>query len=993
MGVGTFLRSSGVLLQGSCTHYQVRNFRFGLWSSYLDSNLEKESRRRHRVIKHKYLEAVNSRLSWDRHFPGYPKAYGLKGFMCSAWNNQNMRLGGGWANVDELRKPREMQDKDPIAGTAGMQERYQSNIRDIQDRLRVLRSSMEAYRARPISQRQKFDDNSSSSAKFTSSRSTTCSRPLMYDSPAPSEICENEGSRRRFQTQSGSQEYDIDPITNRKVYKNVPNTNLDSTYESTEIPVKTFDSYRSHFHTFQTPDSNPEATIIGDLKGSAETLESLDPVQEGLKDYDSKANYSNGAFYDVSGCGIDYGDSTQFGLKDYDEKLRRKASEAGLSEDKAGHASSIQNPKKVAWDTDVHKEIRHYEYKISRPKRLVEAIQEYEANRPKHSNILFGGRYAKQPPLLQAIEDFEHSRGEAKDQALSDGTLDPLLKAIYEYRESIQGELLFTLKHDKSNDENHTDVMSTLEIIHSIDEYQSSIRQALLPDTQVPLSLSENSGLEDYDHKVDYSRGKCRSIFSKAQEDTTEDLDLLRASDVRAASGILKDPQKETEEEKSAKREELEQAFKDSQDHGPEEELAAVNKVKECRSRNFERSSKGDSTIKASEEGDLTQNLKASPRDIPRNLTGESVCDFPEEFETSWQKQDSGTLMPKFSSSQQSETNVKSINPYHEPELTGVNIKLSKIETTLDRGVHHEAHTAATMNKQEHGMSSKLQGYDDLSKPMSSYGMLRDSDRDTRVSEKVDAKFAHNIRDINESECGSIESNHRQAPEDHNNTRRPLSITQDTKEHECDLRPNMYMILAYDPTMQSVSAAETTSIVEDVSSPLTPAEVLLRLSNPAKFFPHFQPLQSQGYEIVSGSGDVLVFRKVRAGQALGTKYEDKISVDQKYRKKVTNPIDGMQGNPIATTGDFASPTGFVNYDLPRGSEPPFKSNIDVRREEPIFSGKSSWQSDENNRSRKKSRGKKMFVSAVWVAGCCYAVGVVTEFFKTGGIDGIGPQGF
>jgi hypothetical protein len=73
----------------------------------------------------------------------------------------------------------------------------------------------------------------------------------------------------------------------------------------------------------------------------------------------------------------------------------------------------------------------------------------------------------------------------------------------------------------------------------------------------------------------------------------------------------------------------------------------------------------------------------------------------------------------------------------------------------------------------------------------------------------------------------------------------------------------LYKILVYDPTMQCIETAETTSIVPDSAAPLTPAEVLLRISNPAKFFSHFAPLQAQGFEIVAGSGDVLIFRKVR----------------------------------------------------------------------------------------------------------------------------------
>jgi hypothetical protein len=101
----------------------------------------------------------------------------------------------------------------------------------------------------------------------------------------------------------------------------------------------------------------------------------------------------------------------------------------------------------------------------------------------------------------------------------------------------------------------------------------------------------------------------------------------------------------------------------------------------------------------------------------------------------------------------------------------------------------------------------------------------------------------------------------------------------------------------------------------------------------------------------------------------------------------------MQSSPIAATGNFASPTGFVNHDLPV-SDPPFKSNIDVRREEPVFSGKSNWQGDtESTRRKSKGRGKRLLIGAAWVAGCSYAIGVVAEFFRTGGMDGRGPKGF
>lgn len=211
--------------------------------------------------------------------------------------------------------------------------------------------------------------------------------------------------------------------------------------------------------------------------------------------------------------------------------------------------------------------------------------------------------------------------------------------------------------------------------------------------------------------------------------------------------------------------------------------------------------------------------------------------------------------------------------------------------------------------------------------------------------------------------------------------------------------PTRYKILAYDPTMQVINVAETTSTATDSFSALTPPEVLLRLSNPARFFPHFQPLQAQGYEIVSGSGDVLVFRKVRDADPTTPQESSTGSTTTSSLpspRKFINPIDGMQCILQPATGNFASPTGFVNHDLP--SEPPFVSSINDRREEPAFSGrKTAWPEDElgdglAGRETRKT-GRKLLIGAAWVAACSYAVGVVSEFFKTGGSDGRGPVGF
>lgn len=208
--------------------------------------------------------------------------------------------------------------------------------------------------------------------------------------------------------------------------------------------------------------------------------------------------------------------------------------------------------------------------------------------------------------------------------------------------------------------------------------------------------------------------------------------------------------------------------------------------------------------------------------------------------------------------------------------------------------------------------------------------------------------------------------------------------------------PMLYKVLVYDPTMQNIDMAETTSIVPDSSAPLTPAEVLLRISHPAKFFPHFAPLQAQGFEIVSGSGDVLIFRKVREAVPEAPQRQQSTA-----EAASVNPIDMTGGrhdyNYAVAAGRFASPTGFVNYDLP----PPKDSSSQAQAAQTSVSGEDfapvsgeegAAGAKEEPAGKTKSVAKRVAVGAAWLAGLSYSLGVVSEYFKTGGSDGKGPKG-
>lgn len=223
----------------------------------------------------------------------------------------------------------------------------------------------------------------------------------------------------------------------------------------------------------------------------------------------------------------------------------------------------------------------------------------------------------------------------------------------------------------------------------------------------------------------------------------------------------------------------------------------------------------------------------------------------------------------------------------------------------------------------------------------------------------------------------------------------------------------LYKVLVYDSTAQTISIAETSSLVGDFTSALSPAAALSRLSHPTKFLPHFASLEADGFEIVSGSGDVLVFRKARpsaveqheASRAAAEATTDTSSSGSEPSGPPINPID-MTGRPKFMTpasANFASPTGYVAYpeseavDLPPPPRPRIKYDRDVRREEPVYSGPETRSYDGETgqeRQRKKAGvGKRILVGGVWVAGISYGLGVVSEYFVTGGVDGTGPTGF
>ncbi len=223
----------------------------------------------------------------------------------------------------------------------------------------------------------------------------------------------------------------------------------------------------------------------------------------------------------------------------------------------------------------------------------------------------------------------------------------------------------------------------------------------------------------------------------------------------------------------------------------------------------------------------------------------------------------------------------------------------------------------------------------------------------------------------------------------------------------------IYKILAYDSNTGKMTTADTTSSHGRKEEALSPSSVLLRINRPTKFFPYITSMQADDYEIVSGRDDMLVFQKMRDTAAaspgisrtteLGpivTQTQPAMSTTQEHCQK-GNSGASLSSSDFRTTV-FPPPLAHPTPSRSTISSTPTSASHKATREEDVFSAPSrKWQdSTNNNDSKSHSKKSKIRKAArrvlwvgVWTAGCAYAVGVVAEYFRTGGANGLGPQGF
>lgn len=873
------------------------------------------------------------------------------------------------------------------------------------------------------------------------------------EEPASSHQNRNRNRKRRrarpskytmdsvFDQPAEMEEYVIDPITNRKVAKQPPFSN--SIHDGGDIPVKTFKDYRSQF---ASPDSVSEHAdlvkqqtqlyhLSNEFSASDRAPESEKKKFEVFKYEADGSRFSTSTEKDASSAAMDprYDDLLRYRpLQDsaVDENLA--SSVAGLSgnaqdipqhgivsDEAHGKFDDLQPPQEntdgFGYKSVVADEIANRVKRIerhdldqmdsttvgpdisSKAEPMDAELDQRISDRHESKPLGFREEFVK-PEVLRrfrssidplepgdfpesTVEDLRAKYGSAELKQFTTvrpvetgETFDPAADEELLFRNEFEG--IQTFPSEQPNDpETHRDppgsmypeaeasAISEMQQTQEVMDAQIGYEQRINPkeELNVPLSVSETME-KVVSVKQGHGRKPGNSQFEASEGMKDENVSTSEASSPLQPSLERLTSVKQGQGKQSNYREMLEalmsqhERLSDAQDH---EAIVSVQKAK-AKNREVE---------------------------VPqRKLTGNYMRDFPEEFEKSW-TQTLSSMPVEAEMSFEAEAQVESESMEGGLEGGFGRPSASKIQPALDRhnisqvAINEAGHVAKESHDPDRQSEQTSDGIEQggiVSEMKDEMITAVEADDSTAIGKESKANAAEEL-------CGAFEES--------------SSISGN--------EPVLYKILAYDPTMQKVNMAETTSLVPDFTSALSPADALLRLSHPTKFFPHFASLEAEGFEIASGSGDVLVFRKVRPSKSeqveeTPTEAATTASVEPSSNESPVNPID-MTGRPRVASpasANFASPTGYVKYEnLPETEAsklppppPPHRVayNINLRREEPVYSGPK--QRNHGEQKQRKSLGHRLLLGGVWVAGISYGLGVVSEYFTTGGMDGLGPQG-
>lgn len=276
---------------------------------------------------------------------------------------------------------------------------------------------------------------------------------------------------------------------------------------------------------------------------------------------------------------------------------------------------------------------------------------------------------------------------------------------------------------------------------------------------------------------------------------------------------------------------------------------------------------------------------------------------------------------------------------------------------------------------------------------------------------------------------------------------RPLSTTApETTNLEVQKAPklNTYCVLAYDSATQTVKSADATTLAPFLKEEsLLPFDALKCLSNPGRFLPHVMSLGDKGYELVSGTSNILVFKKEVTPEELaeikktdarkestpsGSGFQQIPNIDQhsirnigggwhyvppsqKDAQECCEAIHAIftakQQQALANIEEKhqkAEAADKTAMDDTKGKEQPFEeaqkqqcasssspshtSSDKVHRQETVFSGSRQGRWVDHSVKAKKGKRrrrkivKRILTACAYTAACCYAVGVASEMIQS-----------
>ncbi|KAL8905522.1 MAG: hypothetical protein Q9207_002584 [Kuettlingeria erythrocarpa] len=541
------------------------------------------------------------------------------------------------------------------------------------------------------------------------------------------------------------------------------------------------------------------------------------------------------------------------------------------------------------------------------------------------------------------------------------------------------------------------------------------------------------------------------------EENKTEDVDLLRASDVRAASGLGTRSKRETEEERRQRRDRLEARFNENlRNFGQSEGLLreSMNGLVEIKQTRKEADArKAYEAYEAGYANEISEHKAAMEAMQTRQGEAPTTGSVPAhahpeqgegdmaknvyEFATRerWYKRKAphatGLEEPRAVQAAKDAAFVKEIRGIYEDTYGTIDTQHRQSTAAADAQQIRENDNGATpapsLNQESEARERKtIPPTGPLSSQEKMGTMLRQVFDDLQHMQKLLKN--HGLSGPDRSELFFRNRNMRNASDaiaealSPTPTKYPIDVvgpssrpTTQTAARNLEEPPKpeaqpteskkpsmVYCVLAYDPSTQQVTTAEMSSPSDSPSERrLSLSEALSSLTEPAKFLPHLTTLQSQGYEIVSSDTNILVLRKSHKAPSLFSEpsllADEKPAAGQKEGRRNINPIDGT----TTQTGNFASPTGFVNHDWPLPPDALESEEFEqqpscqtVRRKEDVFSGPRGNQganrhsgdaSKRRSKFRRGARGgttaKRMMWVSLWTASCCYAVGVITEYLR------------